>query len=140
MGATLCVIDKVKESFWVGAVPKLYEEDEAFSRQMEEEQALELEHRCLMELHMASAQQRRAKAEASMAMVAAQNQSLVTAGFPANELSLSGEGLSQFHSNKSFEYLLDVLDSSEPVVDEHETAAEAFIGKQSRFCSLLALL
>jgi hypothetical protein len=92
MGATLCVIDKVKEIFWVGAVPKLYEEDEAFSRQMEEEQALELEHRCLMELHMASAQQRRAEAEASMAMVAAQNQSLVTAGFPANELSLSGEG------------------------------------------------
>ncbi len=49
-------------------------------------------------------------------------------------------GLSQFHSNKSFEYLLDVLDSNEPVVDEHDTAAEAFIGKQSRFCSLLASL
>jgi len=80
---------------------------------------------------MASAQQRRAEAEASMAMVAAQNRSLVTAGFPANELSLPGEGLSQFHSNKSFEYLLDVLDSNEPVVDEHDTAAEAFIGKQS---------
>ncbi|KAH9535621.1 hypothetical protein CY35_17G063100 [Sphagnum magellanicum] len=113
------------------SLPKLYEEDEAFSRQMEEEQALELEHRCLMELHMASAQQRRAEAEASMAMVAAQNRSLVTAGFPANELSLPGEGLSQFHSNKSFEYLLDVLDNNEPVVDEHDTAAEAFIGKQS---------
>jgi hypothetical protein len=92
MGATLCVIDKVKKSFWVGAVPKLYEEDEAFSRQMQEEQSLELEHRCLMELHMASAQQRRAEAEASMAMVAAQSRSLVTAGFPANELSLPGEG------------------------------------------------
>jgi hypothetical protein len=49
-------------------------------------------------------------------------------------------GLSQFHSNKSFEYLLDVLDSNEPVIDEHDTAAEAFIGKQSRFCSLLATL
>ncbi|CAM6012643.1 unnamed protein product [Sphagnum balticum] len=113
------------------SLPKLYEEDEAFSRQMQEEQSLELEHRCLMELHMASAQQRRAEAEASMAMVAAQSRSLVTAGFPANELSLPGEGLSQFHSNKSFEYLLDVLDSNEPVVDEHDTAAEAFIGKQS---------
>jgi hypothetical protein len=72
--------------------PKLYEEDEAFTRRMEEEQALELERRCLAELQMADAKRHHAEVEASMAVIAAQNRSLVTAGFSSNDLSLPGEG------------------------------------------------
>jgi hypothetical protein len=76
----------------VNAGPKLYEEDEAFTRRMEEEQALELERRCLAELQMADAKRHHAEVEASMAVIAAQNRSLVTAGFSSNDLSLPGEG------------------------------------------------
>jgi hypothetical protein len=120
--------------------PKLYEEDEAFTRRMEEEQALELERRCLAELQMADAKRHHAEVEASMAVIAAQNRSLVTAGFSSNDLSLPGEGLSQFHSSKSFEYLLDVLDSNEAVDENDAATTEGFSGNQSRFCSCLPVM
>jgi hypothetical protein len=124
----------------VNAGPKLYEEDEAFTRRMEEEQALELERRCLAELQMADAKRHHAEVEASMAVIAAQNRSLVTAGFSSNDLSLTGEGLSQFHSSKSFEYLLDVLDSNEAVDENDAATTEVFSGNQSRFCSCLPVM
>ncbi|CAK9219400.1 unnamed protein product [Sphagnum troendelagicum] len=111
--------------------PKLYEEDEAFTRRMEEEQALELERRCLAELQMADAKRHHAEVEASMAVIAAQNRSLVTTGFSSNDLALPGEGLSQFHSSKSFEYLLDVLDSNEAVDENDAATTEGFSGNQS---------
>lgn len=81
----------------VSAVTKFYEEEEAYSRRLEEEeQVLELERRRLAELHLAEAQRRRAEAEATMAVVAAaQTRSLSNVGFSADDLALSSEGTVQ---------------------------------------------
>jgi hypothetical protein len=51
-----------------------------------------------------------------------------------------GSGLSQFHSSKSFEYLLDVLDSNEAVDENDAATTEGFSGNQSRFCSCLPVM
>lgn len=79
---------------FVSAVTKFYEEEEAFTRRLEEEeQVLELERRRLAELQLADVQRRRAEAEATMAVVAAQNRVLANAGFSADDLGLTSEGI-----------------------------------------------
>nr|XP_024380340.1 zinc finger CCCH domain-containing protein 22-like isoform X5 [Physcomitrium patens] len=110
------------------SIPKFYEEEEAFTRRLEEEE--ELERRRLAELHLVDVQRRREEADATMAVVAAQNRALANTGFSTDDLGLSDEGLSQFHPSNSFGYLLDVLDGGEPG-DEIEPAPEFFGSKQT---------
>lgn len=105
---------------------KFYDDDEAF-RRMEEEEVLE---RRLAELHLVDAQRRRVEADATMAVVAAQNRALQNNGFSSDDLGLSDEGLSQFHPSNSFGYLLDVLDGAEQT-EEIEPAPEYFGNKQT---------
>lgn len=79
---------------FVSPVTKFYEEEEAFTRRLEEEeQVLDLERRRLAELQLADVQRRRAEAEATMAVVAAQNRVLANAGFSADDLGLTSEGI-----------------------------------------------
>ncbi|XP_024388657.1 zinc finger CCCH domain-containing protein 18 isoform X2 [Physcomitrium patens] len=112
------------------AVPKSYEDEVAFTRQLEEEeQVLELGRRRLTDLHLVDAQRRRAEADATMAVVAAQNRALANAGFFTDDLGLSDEGLSQFHPSNSFGYLLDVLDGGEQG-DDIEPTPEFYGSKQ----------
>lgn len=56
---------------------------------MEEEEVLE---RRLAELHLVDAQRRRVEADATMAVVAAQNRALQNNGFSSDDLGLSDEG------------------------------------------------
>jgi RNA recognition motif-containing protein len=115
---------------------KFYEDEEAFTRRLEEEeQVLELERRRLAELHLVDAQRRRVEADATMAVVAAQNRALANNGFSTDDLGLSDEGLSQFHPSNSFGYLLDVLDGVEQSEDI-EPAPEYFGSKQTRFLTM----
>lgn len=74
-------------------VTKFYEEEEAFTRRLEEEeQALEQDRRRLAELHLVDAQRRRVEADATMAVVAAQNRALANTGFSTDDLGLPDEG------------------------------------------------
>lgn len=68
----------------------------------EEEQVLELERRRLAELHLVDAQRRRVEADATMAVVAAQNRALANNGFSTDDLGLSDEGNSDLFLVQSF--------------------------------------
>jgi hypothetical protein len=86
-----------------GTVTKFYEEEEAFTRRLEEEeQALEQERRRLAELHLVDAQRRRVEADATMAVVAAQNRALANTGFSTDDLGLPDEGNSVLLVGQSF--------------------------------------
>jgi len=83
---------------------KFYEDEEAFTRRLEEEeQVLEHERRRLAELHLVDAQRRRVEADATMAVVAAQNRALANNGFSTDDLGLSDEGNSDSLQFKAFE-------------------------------------
>ncbi|BFI36735.1 hypothetical protein MARPO_0106s0048 [Marchantia polymorpha] len=117
--------------------PKYFDDDETFTRRLEEEeqQVLDLDRRRLVDLQQLQhldVQRRRAQqqaqaqaeAEANLQAVAqahvqaqAQAQAQVQAqqgisngGYISEELNLNSEDMPHFHSDNSFGYLLDVLD------------------------------
>ncbi|KAG0583822.1 hypothetical protein KC19_3G165500 [Ceratodon purpureus] len=114
------------------AVTKFYEEEEAFTRRLEEEEALEQERRRLAELHLVDAQRRRVEADATMAVVAAQNRALANTAFSNDDLGLPDEGLSQFHPSNSFGYLLDVLDGVEQSDEIEPVPEQNFYGNKQK--------
>ncbi|CAM6095939.1 unnamed protein product [Calypogeia fissa] len=117
--------------------PKYFDDEESFTRRLEEdEQSPYQDRRRLAELHLVDVQRRRAEAEvtiaaAQQAHAQAQAQAQVHAQqnlsngvYSSDELSLSAEEMPHFHSDNSFEYLLDVLDGENG--DEGDSANESY--------------
>lgn len=114
--------------------PKYFDDEESFTRRLEEdEQSSYQDRRRLAELHLAGVHRRRAEAEVTIAaaqqahaqaQAQAHAQQNLSNGVYSDELSLSAEEMPHFHSDNSFEYLLDVLDGENG--DEGDSTNESY--------------